>query len=146
MGTKTGHKRLIKHRYMLLTRTLVSKASVLQAAYEALNATYPAVKNVSNIIFGLSLEPLPPVFYQRHTNSLSLSGRTEPLVIALISVSWASVSDDALVNSTARALLAAIEMASRAQDGLDGFIYLNYADGSQEHIRSYGNDTVERLN
>lgn len=131
---------------MLMTRTLVSKTAVLQAAYEAWNATYPAVKNVSNIIFGLSLEPLPPAFYQRRRNSLSLSSRTEPLVIALISVSWISASDDALVDSTAHALLAEIEIASRARGGLDEFIYLNYADSWQEPIRSYGNDTVERLN
>ncbi|KAI0003881.1 hypothetical protein F4779DRAFT_621681, partial [Xylariaceae sp. FL0662B] len=79
--------------------TLVSTAAVLKAAYNQWNATVPAIKNVSNIIWALVFEPLPPAIYARHAkdNALGLENRAEPLVVALLSVTWSDAADDALI-------------------------------------------------
>lgn len=120
---------------------------MVKAAYERWNASYPAIRDVSSIIFCLVLEPLPPLLYQRHatTNALGLEDRTEPLVVALISVSWANASDDALVSSTSRALLENINTAAKDLGGLDPYIFMNYADRGQDVIGSYGTASVNRL-
>lgn len=120
---------------------------MVKAAYDRWNASYPVIKDVFSITFGLVLEPLPPILYRRHasTNSLGLEDRTEPLVVSLISVSWANASDDALVNRTSRALLEDINTAAKDLGGLDPYIFMNYADTSQDVIGSYGTASVSRL-
>ncbi|KAI0180783.1 putative oxidoreductase [Hypoxylon sp. FL1284] len=130
-----------------LVTTLVSNALVIKAAYDKWNSLYPAVKDVANIVFCLVLEPLPPIFYQRHatTNALGLADRTGPLVVALISVSWSNASDDALVHRTSRTLLEDINSAAKELGGLDPYIYMNYASSEQDVIRSYGAESVSKL-
>lgn len=87
--------------------------------------------------------------YQRHaaTNILGLADRTEALVIAELSVSWANESDDALVNGTARALVDDIIAEARSLGGYDPYIFANYAnkDQAQDVIGSYGSESVAFL-
>lgn len=127
--------------------TLVSNESVIKAAYEKWNASHLVIKDVSNLLYCHVLEPLPPIFYQRHatTNALGLAGRNESLVIALISVAWANASDSALVHSTSRALLDDINTAAKELGGHDPYIYMNYAGKEQEVIGNYGAKSVNRL-
>lgn len=104
---------------------------------------------MTSITFSLVLEPLPPIMYQRHatTNSLGLADRTGALVIAELSVSWANASDDALVNSTSRALVGDIIAEARNLGGYDPYIFANYAnkDHAQDVIGSYGLESVAFL-
>nr|BDA39154.1 oxidoreductase [Diaporthe leptostromiformis] len=129
--------------------TLVSTKEVIQAAYEKWSTSYPAIKDVRNIIFSLVLEPLPPAIYQRHatTNTLGLADRAGALVVAELSVSWADAGDDALVSSTARALVDDIVAAAKSLGGFDPYIFANYAnkDQAQDVIRSYGAESVSFL-
>ncbi|KAK7756118.1 hypothetical protein SLS62_001710 [Diatrype stigma] len=136
-----------QNRSINLTATLVSNESVIKAAYERWNASYPAVKDVPNILYCLVLEPLPPILYQRHAkaNALGLVGRTDALVVALLSVSWTNASDDALVYSTSNALLEDIKTAAKELGGLDPYIFMNYAGQEQDVIGSYGAENVRRL-
>ncbi|KAF3400409.1 Bifunctional solanapyrone synthase, partial [Talaromyces pinophilus] len=134
-------------RSLSLVTTLLSTAPVIKAAYQAWNASVPSIKNISNIIFALALEPLPPIFYSRHasTNSLGLEDRTDSLVIALISATWYTAEDDAVVDSTAQSLLDNINAAASKLGGLDPYIYLNYAGQNQHPIASYGQKSVREL-
>ncbi|KAL2281731.1 hypothetical protein FJTKL_11409 [Diaporthe vaccinii] len=129
--------------------TLLSTKEVIRAACDKWRAHYPTIKDVTSIIFSLVLEPLPPIMYQRHaaTNILGLADRTEALVIAELSVSWANESDDALVNSTARALVDDIIAEARSLGGYDPYIFANYAnkDQAQDVIGSYGSESVAFL-
>lgn len=136
-----------KNRNINLATTLVSTTPVIKAAYEKWNVSCPAIKDVANIIFCLVLEPLPPSIYKRHaaTNALGLANRTEPLVVALLSVSWTNAADDTLVNSTSQALLADINAAAKEIGGFDPYIFANYADKHQEVIASYGAESVRKL-
>jgi hypothetical protein len=120
---------------------------VIKAAYNHWNASVPAISDVSNIIFCLSLEPLPPIFYGRHAkdNALGLADRTRALVVALLTATWSNEADDRLVTNTTNSLLSAINDETRQLGGLDNFVYLNYAGQFQDPIGSYGVDSVNRL-
>lgn len=113
----------------------------------AWTASYGAVTNVTDITFGLTLEPLPPIFYQRYAteNALGLSNRTDALVIALITVTWTNASDDSLVYATAQSLLNNIAEATQKLGGLDGYIYANYAGKNENVIQSYGSASLNKL-
>lgn len=120
---------------------------MIKAAYTLWNASLPAIANVPGIIFSYSLEPLPPVFYNRHatTNALGLAGNTKPLIVALITTTWTNAADDALVTNTSNALLKAINAKAKQLGGLDEYIYLNYAGQFQDPIASYGAASVGKL-
>lgn len=127
--------------------TLASTEPVLKAAFEAWNASLPTVWNVTNIIWSVALEPLPPAIYARHAaeNALGLSDHTESLVVALITVTWSDAADDALVVNAVDALKKQVDEAAAKLGGLDPFVYLNYAGKNQDPIPSYGQESVKRL-
>lgn len=129
--------------------TLLSTKEVLQAAYEKWRSHFPSIKDVPGVNFTLVLEPLPPIMYQRHAkkNILGLADRKDSLVIVELSVSWANETDDALVNSTSRALVDDIIAEAKRLGGYDPYIFANYAnkDQAQDVIGSYGSESVAFL-
>lgn len=120
---------------------------MLNATYCHWNESLTAVQDVANVGWSLSLEPLPPAIYARHSsaNSLGLSETTGSLMIALLSASWVDEADDARVEKAARDLIKEIEDDAREQKAYHPFKYLNYAAQWQDPIFSYGADSVERL-
>ncbi|EED23461.1 oxidoreductase, FAD-binding, putative [Talaromyces stipitatus ATCC 10500] len=134
-------------RSLSLVTTLLSTAPVIKAAYEAWKSSVPSIKNIPNIVFALALEPLPPIFYSRHasSNSMGLDDRADSLIVALISATWITPDDDALVGTTAHSLLNSINAAARQLGGLDPYVYLNYAGQNQDPIESYGHKSVRQL-
>lgn len=130
-----------------MVTTLVSSEPVIKAAFERWNTSYPALTNVTNIVFGLVLEPLPPKIYQRHAteNALGLADRTESLVIVELFASWANAADDALVSRTVLTLLEAINNQAKELGGFDPYLFANYAGKNQDVIGSYGSATVARM-
>jgi hypothetical protein len=107
----------------------------------------PLHQNIPDIVFALTLELLPPVFYSRHTstNSLGLEDRTDFLAVVLISATWFTAEDNQLVDTTAQSLLDTINAAAAKLEGLDPYVYLNYAGQNQDPIASYGEKSVREL-
>lgn len=140
---------LTTNRSVTIVATLLSTKEVIRAASDKWRAHYPTVKDVTNVTFALVLEPLPPAIYKRHaaTNVLGFADRIEALVIVEVSVAWANESDDALVNSTARALMDDIIAEAKNLGGYDPYIFANYADKAQAQdvIASYGSESVAFL-
>lgn len=134
-------------RSLTLVTTLVSSAPLVKATYEAWNDSVQVIKNASNIVYALSLEPLPPAIYARHasSNALGLEDRTNALVVTLITGTWPSPDDDALVGGTSQSLLNAINAAALKLDALDPYVCLNYAGQNQDPIKSYGSRSVNNL-
>lgn len=110
-------------------------------------ASLPGLQNVTNLMWALALEPIPPQIYARHAvdNSLGLTGRRETLVLALATISWTEASDDAVVNTATQNLMDGIADEAQKFDALDPFVYPNYADKDQDVIRSYGEASVSKL-
>ncbi|KAI1120718.1 hypothetical protein F5Y10DRAFT_289356 [Nemania abortiva] len=127
--------------------TLVLTEPVLKAVYAAWDASLDSIRGVSNLVWALALEPLPPQIYARHAkeNALGLTGRNKSLVVTLLTITWSEASDDALVNEATHNLMNAIEDAARQIGNLDPYVYLNYADEDQDPIASYGAASVSRL-
>lgn len=67
------------------------------------------------------------------------------LVLCLISATWDAATDDPLVNSVAKPLNAQIVAMAKTRRLWNNWIYLNYADGSQDPIGGYGVANRERL-
>ncbi|KAI1074432.1 hypothetical protein F5B20DRAFT_439792 [Whalleya microplaca] len=134
-------------RSLSLVSTLVSSVAVLKAAYNHWNTSVPAIANVSNIIWALVLEHLPPAIYARHakSNAMCLETREDALVVTLLSVTWSDAADDKLIADTAHKLMEDIENEARRLGGFDPFVYLNYAGQYQDPIGSYGIESVSRL-
>lgn len=127
--------------------TVVSTEPVLKAAFNQWKDSVPTIANVSNILWALVFEPLPPAIYSRgaKSNALGLADRTEPLLVALLSTTWSNERDDALVTEAADALMDVIEKEARELGAFDPFVYLDYAGQHQDPIASYGADSVKRL-
>lgn len=134
-------------RVKTLVTTIASTEPVIKAAFEAWNASYPALTNVTKILCCLVLEPLPPSIYKRHAqeNALGLADRTDSLVIVELFASWANAIDDDLVKNTLYSLLDSINTRAKELGGLDPYLFANYADKDQDVIASYGTASVEKM-
>lgn len=115
--------------------------------YEHFNASMGDIEDVENIVYALTLEPLPPALYARHasSNPLGFQDRTQSLIIVLLTVSYTSEVDDAKVQQVSKAMMGGIEDDARKLNLLDPFVYLNYASSDQDPIASYGEENVQRL-
>jgi FAD/FMN-containing dehydrogenase len=130
------------------TQTLVSTEAVLNATYIRFNESLSAVESIEGLVWALSLQPLPPAFYARNAdgNCLGLEDRDgQDLVTVLMSTTWTSEADDAVVEAAAKKLMADIEQDAKALGDWDRYVYLNYASEEQDPIASYGHDNVDRL-
>lgn len=120
---------------------------MIKAAFEEWEASYPALTNITRILFNLVLEPLPPAIYKRHAreNAVGLADRTDSLVIVELFASWANSSDNDLVSSTLSLLLDSINTRAKEIGAFDPFIFANYAGKNQDVIRSYGAESIDKL-
>ncbi|KAK0634240.1 putative oxidoreductase [Bombardia bombarda] len=137
-------------RQLSVVTTHASTLAMLNATYINYNRSLAAVEQVADMVWSISLDPLPPAIYARpqsQANALGLAGRSTgaTLVVAQLSASWTDASDDDAVEQAARDLFEAIERDARALDAYDPFRYLNYAAPWQDPIASYGPESVQRL-
>ena len=96
------------------------------------------------------MQPIPPAITSRSAglggNSLGLETSSDSaLVLCLISATWDTPADDAQIDIVAKSLDAQIIAAAKAKGVFDEWVYLNYADGSQDPIGSYGAESKARL-
>lgn len=125
----------------------MSTEGAVKITYEHFNASMGDIEDVENIVYALTLEPLPPALYARHasSNPLGLQNRTQSLIIVLLTVSYTDEADDLKVEQAGKAMMAGIEKDARKLDLFDNFLYLNYAGSYQDPIATYGEENVQRL-
>lgn len=126
---------------------MVSTEAVLNATYLRFNESLSAVEGVANIVWALTLEPLPPALYARHarSNALGLQDRKESLVVVLLTASYTDAADDDTIDGAGKALMEGIEEDARELDATDPFVYLPYAAEYQDPIAGYGVENLRRL-
>ncbi|KAF2637150.1 FAD-binding domain-containing protein [Massarina eburnea CBS 473.64] len=132
------------------TLTFVSAEAAVNATFIRFNESHPSIAGVSGVISSLTLEPLPPALYARHPdmNALGFDRREnldQSLVIALLTVSYASAADDQTVEKYGRALMDAINEDAKKLNASDPYLYLNYAAPYQDPISSYTHANVRHL-
>ncbi|KAK8112568.1 oxidoreductase [Apiospora sp. TS-2023a] len=143
-----------KSRYMSATTTFIPTEAMMRGAYDAFDASVEKVANVKGVHWGMCMEPIPPALYdnQTHsgggaqTNALGLGTRTQKtLATFVLSPAWPDAADDETVYDAARWLVAEVEKIAKELGVYDPFLYLNYAAPWQEVIRSYGEESVKKL-
>ncbi|KAK4445757.1 hypothetical protein QBC34DRAFT_357681 [Podospora aff. communis PSN243] len=78
-------------------------------------------------------------------NALGLSRDDGPLVIVQSATAWDSESLDLVVGSSTRVFIQDVEDVAKKR-GLDhGFVYMNYAETTQDVFARYGSDNLKRL-
>ncbi|KAK3689096.1 putative oxidoreductase [Podospora appendiculata] len=134
-------------RYLFATTTFRPTEAMLRAAFDAWNSSLPGVAGIRGVTWSLSFEPLPPSLYApgAAANALGLQGRAGTRVICLLSQAWADAADDAKVYAASAAVIREIEAAARRLGAYDPFLYLNYGAPWQDPIRSYGRESVRKL-
>lgn len=129
------------------TTTFVATEAVLKAVFKYWQEGLSRLAGVAGLSFAMLMQPLPPVFYQRHatTNALGLQNRTEDLMIALIWPTWDDPADTQLVTKQTDDLIYKIEKETKRLNAFDSFKYLNYAAQDQNPLATYGPESVNRL-
>ncbi|KAL3953922.1 hypothetical protein ACCO45_011878 [Purpureocillium lilacinum] len=127
-------------RQLCLQITHGTTLPMLNATFKRWQESVPAIENVTNVVWSLSLEPLPPAIYKKGAslNSLGLADRSKALVVTLLTAMWTDKADDGKIEAAARKMFQDIEADARSLDEYDPFVYLNYAAAWQDPIASYG--------
>lgn len=134
------------------TLTLHPTVAAISATVRAWEAIIPYVSHVDNVVWGLGLDPLPPALYARHPGSNALgicddcdAGQQEALLVAHLTISWTDITDDDVIDTASRDLIAAIQRDVSALGDLDPFVYFNYAAAWQSPFAGYNQSELERL-
>ncbi|KAL8951437.1 MAG: hypothetical protein Q9222_002598 [Ikaeria aurantiellina] len=138
-------------RQLFLTRTYGNSAPLLSRTFAIANSTLTSTSTskIPGLIYALVYQPLPAAITTHAStsggNALNLSPNSGPQVLALQTIQWANAADDALVRATANSIF---EQADEVADQMGmqrEWIYLNYADKSQDPLGSYGEGSLGRL-
>ena len=129
-------------RELYISTTFKNNAKFLQTVYNMWNASIPLIANATDVIYSLTLQPIPPAITKRTAplggDSLGLDPSDGPLVLCQVSISWSLASDDSRIYSTERKFFDEIDEASKAAGLFNRFKYLNYAAPWQKPIDGYG--------
>ncbi|KAF2178171.1 FAD binding domain-containing protein [Zopfia rhizophila CBS 207.26] len=136
-------------RQITFTTTFKNNLEILQASFEIWNATLSKVGTIQGITYSWSLEPLPPSILSKSAvksgNMLGLSDADGPLVLSLLSDSYANVTDDTLIWDVTKKVITDIESHAIKLDVFHRWKYAGYAAKGQYAIQSYGENNVRAL-
>ncbi|APA09132.1 hypothetical protein SS1G_03029 [Sclerotinia sclerotiorum 1980 UF-70] len=133
---------LPRSRTLFKTTTFKAKKEIITTAFNAYNASLPFIESLSGITWALSLAPLPTNIPAESApsggNVLGVIPDDGPLIVALLTATWADIADDSLVTNTAQAIFDKIDSFAATEGYLNDWKYLNYAANSQDPIDGYG--------
>ncbi|KAL6230855.1 hypothetical protein BDW75DRAFT_244443 [Aspergillus navahoensis] len=139
------------YRDVFLTSTYLNSAAVLYKTIDILNqkieAAIPVAQGRDWSIMVI-IQPWPKIYWQRNQNNgggnvLGLDRFDENMLQVLYDYSWDNAADDALFQRLCREAMAELDEYAKSIDKYNEYIYLNYADVTQNPLRGYGDDNVE---
>lgn len=140
---------LIETRVAKLSTTVKADTGILEYAVQAYHKSFEEIKDVANILFSITFEPIPVQLISqsiaRGGNATGLTPSDGPLVVVLFYVSYDSPADDEKVIAVAKQALQVIEEEARNRDVYHPWVYLNYAFPHQDPIGSYGAESQAQL-
>ncbi|MCJ1317048.1 hypothetical protein MMC15_002369 [Xylographa vitiligo] len=135
--------------WAFLTGTYGVSAHLLTAIFDSLNATMYDFQIPAGILWSLAFEPLPTVTVQhgdlKGGNSLGTSPKDGNAIILLLAGIWTDSASNNIVAKIAQKMMRDAADIARRMGLLHRFVYINYADPSQDPIGSYGPANVQRL-
>ncbi|KAL4809833.1 hypothetical protein BDV18DRAFT_166580 [Aspergillus unguis] len=141
------------YRDVFLTSTYLNSAEVLQETINILNrkieAAIPLAQGKDWSIMTI-IQPWPKIYWQRNQdngvgNVLGLDRFDENMLQVLYDYSWDNVADDALFQRLCEEAMAELDEYAKSIDKYNPYIYLNYADATQNPLRGYGEENVEYI-
>ena len=110
--------------------------------YDKFSSTISEIVDVKGIVWSLTIQPIVPAITSKSApkggNSQGLKPSDGPLVNALLTSSWSETTDDGLINEVAEKFFNSIETLAREKGVYQKFVYLNYANKTQNPIDGYG--------
>ena len=105
-------------------------------------STAASLAKVAGLTFTMLNQHLLPIVINKTAglggNSLGLDGADGPLILSLLSITWANAADDNTVTAAAKSLIEQIEIAAKERGVYNQYKYLNYADAGQAVFDGYG--------
>lgn len=136
-------------RQLYITNTFKNDIELLKSMYSMFKQVVPQLSTVAGLVTSLTIQPIPPAITSKSGplggNSLGLNPSDGALVLCLISCTWDDATDDTQVNSVASLLNAQIVASAKAKGLWNKWVYLNYANVSQDPIGGYGAANKENL-
>lgn len=140
---------LTSQRELYITNTFKNDLSLLNAVYEKFSNTIGQVDEIAGITWSLTFQPIVPAITTKSAakggNSQGLSGSEGPLVNALLTTSWTLSSDDELINRVAARFVQEVDALAQAKGLFNKYVYLNYANKTQNPIVGYGAASKAKL-
>ncbi|RDW67443.1 FAD-binding oxidoreductase [Aspergillus mulundensis] len=139
------------YRDVFLTSTYLNSALVLHKTIEILNqkisAAIPLARGKDWSIMVI-IQPWPKIYWQRNQNNgvgnvLGLDRFDENMLQVLYDYSWDNAADDALFQRLCEEAMAELDAYAQSIGKYNEYIYLNYADVTQNPLRGYGDENVE---
>ncbi|EAU31885.1 conserved hypothetical protein [Aspergillus terreus NIH2624] len=141
------------YRDVFLTSTYLNSAKVLQKTIDILNEKILKAKPVAqgkDWSIMVIIQPWPKIFWQRTQsngvgNVLGLDRFDDNMLQVLYDYSWDSEADDALFQCLCEEAMAELDDYAKSIGKYNEYIYLNYADKTQNPLRGYGDENVEYI-
>jgi hypothetical protein len=110
---------------------------------------FESVRHIEGLDWLFSYEPLPTLFTDhsrsRGGNMLGLNRTTYDLVLMQLAPRWTSAADDDLMYEKSKEWVKQVQAYTQSVGKASDFLYLNYADGYQDPIAAYGEESVKFL-
>ncbi|KAE8142931.1 FAD-binding domain-containing protein [Aspergillus pseudotamarii] len=134
-ANETDSYQSFNQRQIWYTTTFAHSPKVYSTIHSLWNSSLAGISDIDGINWYFTLQPTPAL---DNTNSLGLNPADKRLCIAMITAWYTNAADDDTVSVAVENLFASIDAATKAAGVYRPFKYLNYADGSQAVIASYG--------
>ncbi|KAG8532442.1 uncharacterized protein KY384_002319 [Bacidia gigantensis] len=146
---KNGNLTFVR-RQLYLTSTFGNDLSFLNFVYDLFKSMpFAPLGTIPNLAISVTIQPMPPAITSRSGplggNSLGLNLADGSLVLCLLSATWDSAADDYRIRNVVNTLHDGLVAEARKRSLLNDWIYLNYADKSQDPIAGYGSEVKKRL-
>jgi hypothetical protein len=128
-------------RQLYITSTFKNDLGMLQYAYDTLKSLGGQFPSSTGSI-GITIQPIPPATTSKASaqggNSLGLDDLNVALVLFLVSATWDNATEDNTIQKLANEINDRVVAESKRRGLWNRWVYLNYANGSQDPIEGYG--------
>jgi len=135
-------------RNYIATVAFVNDLPTLAHVHELTVELYKTVRHL-DMEWLFAYEPLPHLFTEHSTsrggNMLGLNRTTDDLILMQLAPRWTSAIDDNVMYDTARQWVKQVQGYTQSVGKASDYLYLNYADGFQDPIAAYGEESVKFL-
>ncbi|KAL4913345.1 hypothetical protein BDW62DRAFT_220801 [Aspergillus aurantiobrunneus] len=140
-----------KRSDIFLTGTYLNSADVLRKSIHILNEKIEAARPLAqgkDWTMVTIIQPWPKLFWQRNQNNgvgnvLGLERFDDNMVQVLYDYSWDNDADNALFQRLCIEALDELDEYAKSIGKYNEYVYLNYADGTQNPLRGYGDESLE---